>query len=316
MLRFSSRRGFTLIELLVVIAIIAVLIGLLLPAVQKVREAANRAQCQNNFKQMAIGLHNMHGVYGCFPPFDLTISAPPGSPYFGWVSVGNPPTAPWCTASMFTPLLNYIEQQALYNSCVDGGGKLNYRSDVTKPYLQAMPKVFLCPSDPSNGAHLLDGGWVPGNYTGNFLVFGDLMVKAANINNPIADNVFGSSARIETDITDGSSNTFMLSERYQVCHLPQTYCGNLMNDGLDAATGFMACWGPAFAAVSPWNDGTVFQVAPTIAQCNGAYPQSAHAGILNVAMCDGSVRSIAKGIAANVWTYSCQANDGQTITLP
>src|SRR5438309_2948582 len=98
-----SQSGFTLIELLVVIAVIAVLIALLLPAVQKVREAANRAQCQNNLKQMGIGFHSAHDSFKVLPPACLN-SAATSSPYYNQGG----------SASCFSALLPYIEQQNLY----------------------------------------------------------------------------------------------------------------------------------------------------------------------------------------------------------
>ncbi|MBN9119811.1 MAG: DUF1559 domain-containing protein, partial [Planctomycetes bacterium] len=150
MIRRPSRRGFTLIELLVVIAIIAILIGLLLPAVQKVREAAARSKCSNNFKQMGIALHMFHDTYQEFPA-GYTNTATIGGYASGW--------------GWGAHILPYIEQQSLYTQLNVAGG------DTTIP---AAPNtltttklsVYRCPSDFGNDTNNSRGGYGTSNYAG------------------------------------------------------------------------------------------------------------------------------------------------------
>jgi prepilin-type N-terminal cleavage/methylation domain-containing protein len=139
--RHSRRRtGFTLIELLVVIAIIGILIGLLLPAVQKVRESASRMQCQNNLKQIGLAVHNYNDANGVFPP--------------SWLHTYNADGANWSWMAMILP---YIEQNNLYVE-----GNIPYSTFNQVPNAIATPiKIYVCPSDPkgTNGTDYFD--WAP-----------------------------------------------------------------------------------------------------------------------------------------------------------
>jgi prepilin-type N-terminal cleavage/methylation domain-containing protein len=218
-------RGFTLIELLVVIAIIAILIGLLLPAVQKVREAAARAQSQNNLKQMVLALHNCHDTHGKLPPAGTGVFPNTAPPSPGDSSQWGAPYLPSKYGTLQYFLLPFIEQDNVYKSTqVNGGpGSTFAAQNPGSPGHQANSwwidrggriKTYQAPGDPSMPA---DGtGWATGDdgaargltsYAANWHVFRGGWGE---------DWQVGGVTRFAS-ISDGLSNTIFFAERYAIC---------------------------------------------------------------------------------------------------
>lgn len=313
------RVGFTLIELLVAIAIIGLLIALLLPAVQQAREAARRTECKNNLKQMALGFHNLHDTFMQLPPSCL-VAAPVTSPYYNGGQINGGIN----NGTMFSRLLQVIDQNALYESALDSNR--HFHMGINQAYLKPMPKIYICPSDSSNSGGGLIGGWVPGNYVGNYLVFANTRPSAANFNIPYNDHIHGRAARFPADISDGMTNTFFLTERYQKCDNGGTYTsgGTLMHEGGDFVGDILLAryWNHTFASVGTpgppyvgWNDGVKFQSGVMVDVCDGYYPNSSHLGMLNMALCDGSVKQLSPSMDDVIWRNSCTPNDGNPTTL-
>jgi prepilin-type N-terminal cleavage/methylation domain-containing protein len=305
----AQRSGFTLIELLVVIAIIAVLIGLLLPAVQKVREAAARAQCSNNIKQLVLATH------GCADANNRAM--PPVASPDGWTALTQAAApyngGPW---TAFTFLLPYIEQQNIYNALTKGNcppgaycGGQGYQ----------VVKTFLCPSDPSIAANgysqTTTGGansWAASCYSANYLVFGNpnagwdaVCVQGANT--------------LPASIPDGLSNTVFFGEVYGSCGGgspgSSSATASLWADSTQPWRPIM-CHNSWYKNVSPgYNPCNLFQVQPNVwNSCNpSSGGQTGHTAGMNVGVGDGSVRNVARGISAGTWALVCDPRDGGVI---
>jgi len=319
--RSPQRRGFTLIELLVVIAIIAILIALLLPAVQQAREAARRSQCKNNMKQIGLALHNYHDTYNVFPPAALAI-------HNSGVAVQPTDAEPGRTAvrggwGWGVYILPFLDQAPLYTLLNPNGN--NFPAAPTNETRTVLP-VYQCPTEASPNLHFATA--MGGDGSANGHARSSYAAVCGSGNNADYANksptntrgmfTYNSSVRMR-DVTDGTTNTIMIVERFW--------------DGADSESRRGAIWagkcpgGPNNAGNKYSNIVRVENLPAWIingtnnnaaASMHGGRGQSVPSGTAlkggfgtHAVMGDGSVRFISENLHGPTWQLLGQMSDGQ-----
>jgi prepilin-type N-terminal cleavage/methylation domain-containing protein len=335
----KHRSGFTLIELLVVIAIIAILIGLLLPAVQKVREAAARTQCANNLKQIGLAVHNFAGTYDKVPSIGSWGRTFRNNYFPPEVSGGSLTSPDGATGSWLLHLLPYVEQDNLYNKFSALGNLQTPDPDLPPTvYFNAYDalistpvKLYLCPADSSNPGNQQNhsaGSYASTNYAGNVMVF-----------DPRGQG------NLLTSMPNGTSNTVMVAERIQNCDVSialgysssgQKVIGPAWgwiypDHGDGAQYPAFGWWTAGIEDISSssqngdlrtdyydWsaiygnpngNPNYPFDVSATITRCNIFVTNSVHPA-MQCGLGDGSVRSVSGGISVTTWKNACNPKSG------
>ncbi|MEZ6056819.1 MAG: DUF1559 domain-containing protein [Planctomycetaceae bacterium] len=274
------RRGFTLIELLVVIAIIAILVALLLPAVQSVREAARRSQCQDQLHNIVIGFHNYEGTFKVYPP-GWVEGTGIGAPHYGWG----------------TYLMPFVEMKPLYDAINPQGRNLpaaNATIGGGTP-LNDPIELYACPSDSGGDLNELFGGYTKSNYV------------------PTENICFANSKMAPRNMTDGTSNIIMIGERrYARDPSGRRYAGAIVfgrQANSTASAHFRACTpiNTPTATTSNSNAGT------GDGNCTRYGQSSGHPGGAHVAMGDGKVTFLSENIENNPAANTCTSWGATTV---
>lgn len=332
----KPRSGFTLIEMLVVIAIIVTLLGLLLPAIQKARESANRTKCQSNMRQVILAAVQAHDTFKRLPP---TFGVYGGKAVYYPLGAGtqgiNYP------ASAMYHLLPYVEARGIYDrlppffynpnngaplpspitpqDSAFGNDPLNIAPPSTGDGSSAKGaiQVYICPSESSGAVNGLvnDNGlfggtardWGVSNYAVNFQVFQN------------------GTSRLPDSVPDGMSQTIFFTEKFSVCN--GTIAGQPVQGGSlwsfpvaypNANSNFAAVFGVLPGSAGPPANAYYlkYEQQPITGQCNAYNAQSAHTGGINVALGDGSVRSVTLNVSQATWQAAITPNSRGLFGLP
>jgi prepilin-type N-terminal cleavage/methylation domain-containing protein len=301
------RGGFTLIELLVVIAIIAVLVGLLLSAVQKVSDAAARMQSSNNLRQIGIALHSCADANGGKAPgaYNGKWSASPLQP------TANPLNGPYAylDGGIHVALLPYLEQDPLYRSCLDVATGIYFPWTGGSGGPGSRPlKLFVAPADATASDGTYQGVGVT-NYLSNEIALDSYY-------NPLGPG--GSSEARGANafpgfITDGTSNTIAFAEGMTTCGTFFGSTGGLaVHIWAGVGTGGYL-GGSSFLTPTPSLSDPRPQPRMTAANADFHHPQALASGVCQVLLFDGSVRAVSPSISVSTWTAACTPDGGEVL---
>lgn len=281
------RLGFTLIELLVVIAIIAILIGLLLPAVQMVRQAAARASDLNNLRQCLIATHHANDANGRMPPLiGIRYTQTTGSQNTGSVTE-------YLLVSYWVLLTPFLEQGYVYNNV----------STANNNWAMVQIKTYTSRNDPTITNGMGAGGYPVGNFAANGRVFG-LPVTGGN---GVAD--YG--ANLNSSFPDGTSNTLLFAAKAGTCGAGGSMYPVIDLNGYNSSATSGAFFGQLLPDVN--GVGVPFQVSPTTNVCDPDLPQTFYSAGILVGIADGSARVVNSSISPLTWRQAAIPNDGAVL---